>query len=114
MSWHARQSAHNQDAQRHLSASSQYPDWEITALFYSVVHVIDEYLASIGKAPRDHGERKTLVRENLRHIYRDYRSLYILCRKVRYIVVFASVKKKHKRKAVRLHDSICAKIRSPA
>lgn len=113
MSWHARQSAHNQGAQRYLSESSQYMDWEITALFYSVVHVIDEYLASIGKKPHSHDERRTLVRENLRHIYRDYRSLYILCRKVRYTIVFGSVKKKHKQKAVRLHNSICANIRPP-
>ena len=114
MSWHARQSAHNQDAQRYLSESSQYLDWEITALFYSVLHAIDEYLASVDKKPRNHVERKTLVRENLPGVYDDYRALYALCRKVRYVIVFGSVKKKHKQKAARLHKSICAKIRPSA
>lgn len=114
MSWHARQSAHNQDAQCYLSESSQYPDWEITALFYSVIHIIDEYLESVGKKPRNHGERRALVRENLPDVYKDYRALYALCRKVRYMIVFGSVKKRHKQKAARLHKSICAKIRPSA
>lgn len=114
MSWHARQSAHNQGARRRLSASSQYLDWEITILFYSVLHVIDEYLESVGENPHSHHERKKMVRENLPHIYNDYRALYALCTKVRYTIVFDSVKDKDRQKAVRLHDSICARIRPPA
>ena len=64
MSWHTKQSAHNVDAQQHLSESGQHIDWEITALFYSVIHAIDGYLSSIDASPQNHlGARKVLRKD---------------------------------------------------
>ena len=114
MSWRTRQSRHNRYAQRYLSGSVQYVDWEIIALFYPVIHVMDEYLSSTAdKAPRNHRERRDLVKLKLRHIYEDYRDLYALCRRARCVIPFDSVREKDRQVAIRLHDSILANIRSP-
>lgn len=110
MSWHAKQSAHNRDAQLRLSKHSQYRDWEITALFYAVMHMIDEYLESIGKAPHNHAERNSLVRAELQHVYQDYYDFYALCIRVRYVVLFDSVTEHDRQTALDLYKSIRARL----
>lgn len=110
MSWHTKQSAHNVDAQQHLSESGQHIDWEITALFYSVIHAIDGYLSSIDASPQNHTERKMLVRRELRRIYKQYCAFYTLCIKVRYTSPFDSITQEEKQAAVDLHNAIRASV----
>ena len=112
MSWHAQQSAHNRGAQRHLSGRPLYADWEITSLFYSVLHAVDEYLFAMGEEPRSHPARNKLVSEKTPHIRKEYHALYALCRKVRYEVPYAEVSEKDKQIAVGLHGSILQKLQT--
>lgn len=110
---YARQSAHNHDAQKQLSrCPSQYIDWEITTLFYSAVHVINGYLLSeIGITPHSHKERNELVEKEIKPIWPDYHTFYILCKKVRYSAEFDSVTEGERQLALRLHNSICDHVR---
>lgn len=113
MSWHSKQSAHNRDAYAYLSESARYADWEITTLFYSTLHMIDEHLFSkTGKTPGSHTGRNKQIKRELGHIHGDYYKFYALCKKVRYVVAFDGVTEKDRRDAVRLHDSIHARMRA--
>ena len=112
MSWHALQSAHNRGAQRHLSESSRYADWEITALFYSAVHAVDEYLHSMGEKPCNHRARNRLVYKRMWHIRQDYYDLYSLCRRVRYEVPYTDVSREERQTAADLHGSILQKLQT--
>ena len=114
MSWHALQSAHNRGAQQRMSESPRYADWEITALFYSAVHAVDEYLLSIGEEPCSHQARNKMVRENIPHAYRDYCALFTLCRKVRYEIPYTDVSEGDRETAIYLHDSIRRKLQTNA
>ena len=110
MSWHALQSIHNHGAQQHMSKSPQYADWEITSLFYSALHTVDEYLLSIGKKPRNHQTRDRMVDENIPHAYQDYYDLYNLCLKVRYETSYTDVSEEDRKTAIYLHNSIRQKL----
>ena len=110
MSWHALQSAHNRGAQQRMSESPRYADWEITALFYSAVHAVDEYLLLIGKEPHNHQARNEMVREEIPHARRDYYELYTLCRRVRYEIPYTDVSEGERETAIYLHDSIRRKL----
>ena len=112
MSWHAKQSSHNHDVQRILSGHPLCRDWEITALFYSLIHVIDGYMISVGAEPQDHRRRKRLVRQNLPHVYEDYDRFYNLCLRARYLALFDRITEGERRHAVELHRSICARVQS--
>lgn len=114
MSWHALQSDHNRGAQQLMSKSPRYVDWEITALFYSAVHAVDEYLRSIGKDPRSHQARNEMVRKNIPHARQDYYELFTLCRKVRYEIPYTDVSEGERETAIYLHDSIRRKLQMGA
>lgn len=114
MNWHTRQSVHNYDAQQYLSRRPSNADWEVTALFYSAVHAVDEYLFTIGKTPQNHIHRSKLIRKNIQHIYPDYYSLYCLCRKVRYEIPYDDVSEGDKQTAVDLYNSIRQKLETDA
>lgn len=67
-----------------LSALPQrFPEWEITALFYSALHYASAFLSTQGYNPESHGHRNNLV-INLTNIGEDYRNLYSLSRDARY------------------------------
>ena len=112
MSWHAKQSSHNHDVQRILSKHPLCRDWEITALFYSLLHVIDGYMIPIGAEPQNHSHRRCLVRQHLPHIYEDYDRFYNLCLRARYLALFDSITEGERQHAVELHGSICARVQS--
>ena len=112
MRWHAKQSSHNHDVQRILSKHPLCRDWEITALFYSLLHVIDGYMISIGAEPQNHSHRRCLVRQHLPHIYEDYDRFYNLCLRARYLALFDSITEGERQHAVELHGSICARVQS--
>jgi uncharacterized protein (UPF0332 family) len=61
----------------------RFPEWEITALFYSALHYASAFLATQGHHPENHSQRNNLVR-NLTNIGEDYRNLYSLSRDARY------------------------------
>lgn len=110
--WHTKQSYHNHDAYELLSAHSQHKDWQITALFYSTIHVIDEYLLSIGEKPCNHTQRRGAVKLHLNGMYQDYMYLDSLCRKARYEVLFNAITGGERLHAVKIHDSIRAHVQS--
>ena len=62
---------------------TRFPDWEITALFYSALHYADAFLATQGIHPRSHDSRIISV---LRYInsWEDYQHLYRLSLGARY------------------------------
>ena len=80
------QSKHNIDSNRYLvKANPDYPDWEITTLFYSAIHIVNAYLfLAVSKVPKSHYKRKELIKLELNSIYRDYCSLETLSQKARY------------------------------
>ena len=61
----------------------RFPEWEITALFYSALHYANAFLAAQGHHPENHNHRNNLVRD-LTNIGTDYRNLYSLSRDARY------------------------------
>ena len=106
MIWNAKQGEHNRETQRYLSMNPRYPDWEITALFYSALHIVDEYLILKDKRPCRHGIRNRRVREELGPIYGDYHDLYTLCIRARYDVGFDQLTENEKEMAIQWHKSI--------
>ena len=107
MTWHVRQSEHNHDIWEYLSKNPRCVDWEITTLFYSALHVIDEYLSSKGMRPRRHFDRNTMVQEEIEPIADAYVKLYSLCIKARYVVGFDELMESEKKDAIQCHKSIC-------
>lgn len=105
------QSIHNRDVQRYLSGRPRQADWEITTLFYSAMHAVDERLLAIGKKPRSHSERNAWVRRYIGHVWREYNALYWLCRKARYEVLYGDISESERQTAVKLHRSICQKLK---
>lgn len=55
-----------------------YPDWAITGLFYSAIHLVDAFLSRKSIAAGSHEMRFSYIRQlkELKIIYEDYRSLY--------------------------------------
>ena len=84
--FHKTQSIHNRNVLRHLDTQdNKFVDWKITILFYSALHIVDDYLvANFLPKPHFHHARDKLVRENLDHIYNSYRKLYRLSLEARY------------------------------
>lgn len=78
---HLRQAAHNEELYNRL-LNTKFLDWAITAVFYSALHYIDAYLATLPLPPKYchppvHEVRTPLVEteSNLKRIVRQYRRL---------------------------------------
>ncbi len=59
-------------------ASTPYLDWVVNGIFYSAVHYVDSYFATIAQHPRDHGARHHLINANAKlgnPLFKLYRSL---------------------------------------
>ncbi len=56
---------------------TEFLDWVVTALFYSLLHCVDAYLAVKGYHPKIHATRTPLVSKesDLKQIYLKYRRL---------------------------------------
>lgn len=70
-----------------------YPDWAITGIFYSAVHLIEAFLASKGIHVEDHKERArhiALLKE-LKPLFQYYRALYDYSVNARYKLYSFSV-----------------------
>ena len=111
MSWHTQQSTHNHDVWQYLSGCVLHADWEITTLFYSAMHAVEERLFEIGKNPRSHHKRNEYVRKYIRHVWREYHALYCLCRRARYEVLHGDISEEERQTAVQLHRAICQKLK---
>ena len=61
----------------------RFPEWEITALFYSALHYASAFLATQGHNPENHHLRNRLV-ARLTQIGEDYQNLYRLSLNTRY------------------------------
>ena len=64
----------------------RYPDWEITALFYSALHYVDAFLATQNVHPRTHDRRIESIRAFVES-REDYRHLYQMSLNARYLMV---------------------------
>jgi hypothetical protein len=55
-----------------------YPDWALTGMFYSALHLVDAYLAKKNLSVPDHKTRTNYIHKisDLRSFYDDYRILY--------------------------------------
>ena len=62
---------------------TRFPDWEITALFYSALHYVDAFLSTQNIHPRNHDSRIRSIRSFIR-AWDDYRDLYNLSLDTRY------------------------------
>lgn len=69
--------------------SEQFPEWEVVVLFYSALHYVDAFLATLNLHPQDHGVRNwwTATSVEIRPIYFHYQNLYRLSRRARYDLI---------------------------
>lgn len=65
---------------------TRFPDWEITALFYSALHYVDAFLSTQDIHPRSHDRRIVSIR-HYTGTWEDYRDLYTLSLDTRYNMV---------------------------
>ena len=65
------------------SLPQRFPEWEITALFYSALHYASAFLATQGHNPENHHRRNQLIGD-LTNVGTDYQNLYRLSLNARY------------------------------
>ena len=53
----------------------RYPEWEVTALFYSALHYVNAYLRTQGHSPRNHVQRNEIV-YSLTNVGVEYEALF--------------------------------------
>ncbi len=84
------QISHNKDANNLLQSQNQkYKDWEITTLFYTALHLVDEFfIRNQIEYPSkiNHHVRNQLVETHLNAVYADYHLLSTLSIRARYTV----------------------------
>ena len=68
------------------SLPARFPDWEITALFYSALHYVDAFLSTQDIHPRSQDSRIRSIR-SFAESWEDYRDLYQLSLHARYNTV---------------------------
>lgn len=105
--WHELQSDHNKKASDLMNSKNPtFVDWEVTTLFYSILHLVDDYFENNGpRLPLNHQDRNRLVRNSLTTIYPDYHKLYSLSIRSRYTVGFR-IPQSDRDTAKRLHTAI--------
>ena len=85
--WHASQSQHNKNCSCGIAVKLQnaYPDWEMTTLSCSALHIINEYFVqnNIPK-PRNHLQSGKLIKKDLSQIDLECQKLYDMSIKARY------------------------------
>lgn len=86
MSAYGAQSTHNKNACDFLGAArSEYVDWQITMLFYSALHLTNQYFEFRGiPIPDRHNQRLESVRRELPDIIEAYKNLKVLSEQSRY------------------------------
>jgi|GEM_PF-438932 hypothetical protein len=75
---HIRHAEHNEEFFKTFDLeTTNFCDWAAIALFYSALHYLEYYLATIPYHPRGHGDRDRAFERfsKLKPIYDDYRTL---------------------------------------
>src|SRR5689334_12600174 len=82
---HLRQADHNEHLVAFLEGTP-YPDWAVTAIFYSALHHVDAYFHTENIHCRVHFDRDTEIARNraTRPIYKEYGHLKMLSEEARY------------------------------
>ncbi len=70
-------------AENIVALPERFFDWEVTTLFYSALHYVSAYLATLGHHPSSHHRRGTLV-NNLTTVWDEYQNLFLLSMAARY------------------------------
>jgi len=85
------QRAHLAQANRNLRILEQfnfttcdYLDWLVVIAFYTALHWVDAFLATLGLHPDNHRARNFEVRTHLPAIHAHYMRLYLVSRDARY------------------------------
>lgn len=88
--WYVDQSTHNQEISNVLNKLVyQSCDWEITTMFYSALHLTNEYLIQQEiTMPTNHKVRNGLIKSLLLPIYPEYQKLFYLSQRSRYLVKY--------------------------
>ena len=88
------QTEHLAQARRNLEILEQFSfttcaclDWLVVLAFYTALHWVDAFLATLGRHPKNHFERNRDVSNYLRDIYAHYTHLYNVSREVRYFAI---------------------------
>ena len=70
-------------------ATSPYLDWAITALFYSALHYVEAYFATMKRHSPDHRTRDSAIQRDskIRGIYNDYSELKNFSINARYYMI---------------------------
>ncbi len=84
---HEAKIAHNHDFLVALPPDTPFPDWVITAMFYTALHQVERYVAArAGQHFVEHRTRERFFYHNadLRPIWTDYRELKEASQRARY------------------------------
>ena len=105
------QSDRNLDACAHLeSESPKYTDWEITALFYSAMHLVSGHLKKHNiEVPKSHKRMSALLYAMLPEVFHPYSALLNLSWNARYNGY--DTVKNSKSEAAGYHEQIAAALR---
>ena len=85
--WRLKQIEYNKRARERLAsaAGARFWGWEIVMMFYDIVIAVDGYAEMRGiPAPKNHKERRAVVRRHLPHLAEMYNVLYSLSLVARY------------------------------
>lgn len=84
--WQYRHNASFVTFLRTSEGASIYMDWEITAMFYTLLHLVDAILVGKGYKPNDHQGRNGYVNrvDSFRQVRRDYMALASYSHAARY------------------------------
>ena len=88
LEWYREQSEHNRAFYELVQATwpDKFHDWKVNPLFYSGLHRINYwFVKETGWAPESHYERKRRVECELPQVFGDYRDLYHLSMRARYL-----------------------------
>ncbi len=86
MTWHYKKYRHNKKLFDYLHKNtSNFCDWEVITLFYSALHLINDYFTKNGpNVPINHSTRNIMIKQHLSDITDEYYTLYLLGRHARY------------------------------
>ena len=85
--WHYAQYMHNKELAVKIlrPVCPEYNDWSITSMFYSALHLINEYCVNHNKCPpKNHAERRAMVKDTLPQIRAEFDNLCDLSMNSRY------------------------------
>lgn len=105
--WHLVKKDHDLDARTHIQTGQKFYDWEVIALFYSALHYIDAYLATLTPPildPGSHRWRNKFVTQHLPSVAVDYGKLFQLSKDARYGPTV--IQQKHVAQGVTWHTSV--------